>query len=370
MLGDRRLAALGALGDGTASARTVEEACDATAAVLAGMTRDLPFTLLYLLDAEQRTARIVGQAEVAAGGPVAPARVELGTVDEAWPFAAALARGGMIRVDDLPAACGAAWPGPWPEPTRAAVVLPLPRSGGVGFAGFLVAGLSPRLAFDAGYRTFLDLLARQIATGLAAARAFEQERERAEALAEIDRAKTDFFANVSHEFRTPLTLILGPLEEALARTELAPAERERLQVVQRNGLRLLRLVNTLLDFSRVEAGRAAVRMEPTDLAALTADLAGVFRSACADAGLALSVACPPLGRLVAVDRDMWEKIVLNLVSNAFKFTLAGGIMVRLAREGGRAVLGRGRYRCRHPGGRAPQGVRPLPPGRGRPGAEP
>ena len=338
VLGDRRLAALAALGDGTAPAQTIEEACEATTAVLAGLTRDLPFTLLYLIDAEGRTAQLVGRAGLAPEGTVGPSRVELGGIDEAWPFAAALARGGMVRVDDLAVAPGAPSSGFWPEPTRAAVVLPLQRSGGAGLAGFLVAGLSPRLPFDAGYRTFLDLLGRQIATALAAARAFEQERQRAEALAEIDRAKTAFFANVSHEFRTPLTLMLGPLEEALARAGLAPDVRERLEVVHRNGLRLLRLVNTLLDSSRVEAGRTAARMEPTDLAALTTDLTGVFRSACEDAGLDLQVACPPLGRLVAVDRDMWEKIVLNLLSNAFKFTLVGGIAVRMTREDDRAVL--------------------------------
>ena len=95
--------------------------------------------------------------------------------------------------------------------------------------------------------------------------------------------------------------------------------------MHRNGLRLLRLVNTLLDFSRIEAGRARANYEPTDLATFTAELASTFRSACERAGLRLIVDCPPLppGEPVYVDRDMWEKIVLNLLSNAFKFTLEG-----------------------------------------------
>ena len=100
-------------------------------------------------------------------------------------------------------------------------------------------------------------------------------------------------------------------------------------MIHRNGLRLLKLVNTLLDFSRIEAGRAESVFVPTDLAALTRDLASVFRSLIVQAGLHLVVECPPLSERVYVDREMWEKIVLNLLSNAFKFTFAGEISVGL-----------------------------------------
>ena len=141
----------------------------------------------------------------------------------------------------------------------------------------------------------------------------------------LDRAKTAFFSNVSHEFRTPLTLMLGPVEDALAehRGPSPPSSASGWNVVHRNALRLLKLVNTLLDFSRIEAGRVQAIYEPTDLAAFTADLASVFRSAVERAGLRLVVDCPPLAEPVYVDRDMWEKVVLNLLSNAFKFTLRG-----------------------------------------------
>ncbi len=177
-------------------------------------------------------------------------------------------------------------------------------------------------------------------TGLANARAYEQERQRAEALAELDRAKTAFFSNVSHEFRTPLTLLVGPLEDGLgdSDTPLPPVHRERQEVAHRNALRLLRLVNTLLDFSRIEAGRIDANYEPTDLARFTTELAGVFRSAIEKAGLSLVVACDPLSEPVYVDRDMWEKIVLNLLSNAFKFTFEGQITVELRSAGERVEL--------------------------------
>ncbi|HEY9725111.1 MAG TPA: ATP-binding protein, partial [Chroococcales cyanobacterium] len=159
----------------------------------------------------------------------------------------------------------------------------------------------------------------------------EQLQVANEALSELDRAKTIFFSNVSHEFRTPLTLMLDPLDETLNRLngQLPAAEREQLQMVQRNGQRLLKLVNTLLDFSRIEAGRMAAVYELTDLAAFTAELASVFRSAIAQANLSLVVDCPPLAKPAWVDREMWEKIVLNLLSNAFKFTIEGEIVVVL-----------------------------------------
>src|SRR6185436_15272939 len=203
----------------------------------------------------------------------------------------------------------------------------------------LVAGLSPRLLLDDNYRSFLELAAGQIATAIARARALAEAKARAEALAEIDRAKTAFFSNVSHELRTPLTLILGPARDALGRSgTLATEDVERWRLVHRNGLRLLKLVNTLLDFSRIEAGRVQASYEPTDLASLTRDLASVFRSAIESAGLRLETAIEDLGEPVFVDHDMWEKIVLNLVSNAFKFTFAGEIEVGLRRGGDQAVL--------------------------------
>ncbi|WGV24166.1 ATP-binding protein [Halotia branconii] len=174
----------------------------------------------------------------------------------------------------------------------------------------------------------------------------EQERQRAESLAELDRAKTLFFSNVSHEFRTPLTLLLAPLQDALsdAVNPLTSAQRERLELAHRNGLRLLKLVNTLLDFSRIEADRLEANYEPTDLSIYTAELASVFRSAIENANLQLVVNCPPLPDHIYVDREMWEKIVLNLLSNALKFTFEGIISVSLkpikeAREQGAGSRG-------------------------------
>jgi signal transduction histidine kinase/FixJ family two-component response regulator len=227
----------------------------------------------------------------------------------------------------------------WPEPITEVSITPIRSPGDIRPTAFLVAGVNPRRALDANYLSFLEVAAGHVGNAIATARAYEEERRRAEALAEIDRAKTTFFSNISHEFRTPLTLMLGPLEDALAEAaDLPPEQRGRIDLAHRNALRLLRLVNALLEFSRIEAGRVQATYRPTDLATLTAELASSFRSATDGAGLRLVIDSPPLAEPVYVDREMWETIVLNLVSNAFKFTFDGEIVVKLAQVDGRARL--------------------------------
>ncbi len=288
VVGERRLALLRDLAARNATARTERDACVLAMETLA-TTPDVAFALAYLDD------------ELQAITPGAVARL-------------ADAKADLVKTLSLPSSTGAR-------------------------TGRLIVGINPRRPFDAGYRSFLDLVADQLAIALTNARAYEAERRRAEALAEIDRAKTTFFSNVSHEFRTPLTLLVGPLEDELAEASALPSRRrERLETAHRNALRLLRLVNTLLDFSRIEAGRIDANYEPTDLAALTVDLASAFRSAIEKAGLALVVDCPPLPEPIYVDRDMWEKIVLNLLSNAFKFTFEGEVRVELRARNDRVEL--------------------------------
>ncbi|MGH9337762.1 MAG: GAF domain-containing sensor histidine kinase, partial [Vicinamibacteria bacterium] len=244
-----------------------------------------------------------------------------------------------LAVDRLDERFGAAPEGPWSDPPDVAVVLPIPSNIPHQPVGILVAGVSARLKLDEFYRGFLELVTTQVSTAIANARAYEEEKRRAEALAELDRAKTAFFSNVSHEFRTPLTLLLGPTEDLLtSRGALPPQAREQLIVVHRNALRLQKLVNTLLDFSRIEAGRIEACYQPTDLTAVTADLASVFRSAIERAGLRLIVDLPPLAHPVYVDGEMWEKIVSNLLSNAFKFTFEGEIEVELRPAGDAVAL--------------------------------
>jgi PAS domain S-box-containing protein len=334
VVGQRRITVLRDLGARTAEARTAEEACEISAAMLRPHIKDIPFALLYVTDASGTQARLAASCGVDEEPPV----IHLDDAGSPWPIAAAHRTGQIQVVEDLSSRFVAIPPGPWPDPPQCAVVVPIRSHVAHQNAGFLIAGLSSRLQFDEGYRNFLELAATQIATAIASAQVYEEERKRSEALAELDRAKTAFFSNVSHEFRTPLTLMLGPLEDALSNSHgiLPMGAAASLTVSHRNALRLLKLVNTMLDFSRIEAGRAQASYQPVDLGQLTAELASNFESLCQKAGLRLIVHCPEL--TAYVDPDLWEKIVLNLLSNAFKFTLQGEIEVRLEPADGQAVL--------------------------------
>ncbi|MCP3137395.1 ATP-binding protein [Pyxidicoccus xibeiensis] len=337
VLSERRLRLLSEVSTREGATRGVERTCQDVVRAMAADPLDIPFALLYLRSADGQRLTLGGALGISEGGPACPRTVELTDgADAVWPLARAAA-GEVVRVDEVERHI--ALPGgPWGDTVRSALVLPLEAAGHSAPPGVLVLGLSPNRALDDGYRSFFELLAGQVSVALRNARAHEEERQRAEALAELDRAKTAFFSNVSHEFRTPLTLMLGPLEELLASRRLGEAERRELELVHRNSVRLLRLVNTLLDFSRLEAGRAEASFEPTDLASFTADLASGFRSAVERAGLVLTVDCPPLTGPTFVDREMWEKIVLNLLSNALKFTFEGAITLRLREEGGQGML--------------------------------
>jgi signal transduction histidine kinase/DNA-binding response OmpR family regulator len=330
---DRRLRLLSALADAT-QARTKEDACAHAAAQIARFGNDVPFALLYLLDEGARVARLAGAANVEKGTLRSPLSISLGG-DSPWPFemhgtpTAHDGQGGPRFVDLDEEVAGA----------RSAVVLPIERSGGGRPLGFFVAGLSPLLRRGSvSYGRFHNLLAASLSQAVSNAAAYEQERKRAESLAELDRAKTTFFSNVSHEFRTPLTLMLAPIQDLLASPQDAVVDRQAVELLHRNALRLLKLVNTLLEFSRIEAGRIEAVYQPVDLSALTADLASTFRAAIERAGLALTVDCPALPEPIFVDEDMWEKIVVNLLSNAFKFTFAGSIRVSLQMEDDGAIL--------------------------------
>ncbi|KAL6072298.1 histidine kinase, variant 2 [Balamuthia mandrillaris] len=246
----------------------------------------------------------------------------------------------------------------------------------------MIARVSPFHVLDTLYREFYGLVGSHLSTALNNTQAREEERRRARQLAELDTAKTTFFCNISHEFRTPLTLMVAPLEEVLHDPKLLPSHREQLQTVFRNSQRLLKLVNTLLDFSRIEAGRVLARYEPVRLDCFTEELVSEFESAANRLGIKLYIRCinwpsssssspsfqhenaehkqatdaqstqyqdrrQETNQLaeeegghdedIYVDKDMWEKIILNLVSNALKFTWEGSVTVTLTRLRGQGA---------------------------------
>jgi len=337
VIGARRMRTLRDLASCASGARDVRAACQACAETLSGNPYSIPFAALYLFDEARSIATLVATSGTEAGSSVAP---ETMTAPQTSPIVWGAAKRAQITVmDDLEAVLGPLPQGPWDTPTRSGVILPILMPGQDSPLGFVLAGANPLKRIDASFRAFFELVGGHISSAIANARAYDEERQRVRALAEIDRAKTAFFSNVSHELRTPLTLLLGPIEAMLERAQPSAAVgRDELQLVHRNGMRLLKMVNTLLDFSRIEAGRINAAYEPTDLATLTVGIASAFQSAMDRAGIEFVIDCPHLADSAYVDRDMWEKIVLNLVSNAFKFTLTGRIAIRLREAGDRFEL--------------------------------
>jgi signal transduction histidine kinase len=308
---------------------------DVFASIESGLARqkDMPCTLTYLFAGEEDKLHLVARTGVGEDHAAATLTIDVNVETESWPIRQVLENRRSVTVDhlrelfpDLPHGC-------WDRPPERAQLVPIARQGQEKPVGIFIAALNPYRQVDASYAGFLDLTAGQIAAAITNAQAYEEARTRAEGLAELDRAKTTFFSNVSHELRTPLTLILGPVEDALTNDE--PPSPQALEMLHRNALRLLKLVNGLLDFVRIEVGRLTATYAATDLSLLTAQLASVFRSAVERAGLKLVVECPPLPEPLYVDREMWEKILLNLLSNALKSTFDGEIRVavRATKEG-------------------------------------
>lgn len=318
VVGERRINLLRELGAHSTDAKTKEDACRLAAKIIGGFPDDIPFAAFYLIKEDGKCAILTSITDIGPGEIMSQQMIDLeNQAEHPLPFAQALKAGRMQMVDNQ-------------APGRLALI-PIPSNRINHLEGFIVAGINPRISFSGSYESFFELLTTQVATALANAVAFEEERKRAEALEQIDRAKTVFFSNISHEFRTPLTLILSPLEELLNRHENLDTEtRQHLETTHRNALRLLRLVNALLDFSRIESGRHQPVFTPVDLPTFTRNLASNFRPVIEKAGLELVIKAQPLLQPIYVDAQMWEKIVFNLLSNALKYTLQGSITVSLS----------------------------------------
>ncbi|MBY0389027.1 MAG: SpoIIE family protein phosphatase [Mycobacterium pseudokansasii] len=325
VLSERRLHLLNAVASATMETRTIDDAVSAAVTACAGQPEDLPFIAVYVRDGpdtDRDGAPLRGATP--SMQPVLPADLALLT---GWDPAVRSRETALVigHLDELMPGIDTVFTQDCP---RQALVLPLGENSA---PGALVVGTNPRRPLDPLYHSFCQLLADQLSAAFAAARSYEQQRRRADALAELDRAKTAFLTNVSHEFRTPLTLLLGPLDDAQSDAGSGTLLAERLGTARRNARRLQRMVDSLLDFSRIEAGRANAKLACTDVGALTSDIASSFSELCARAGLDLELDCHPV--LADVDPDMWETIVLNLLSNAVKYTLTGSITVEVRSEG-------------------------------------
>ncbi|GAB3826265.1 hypothetical protein GCM10028895_36920 [Pontibacter rugosus] len=331
VVNQRRLAMLSHLAAHSTQIRKPAATCQAVTESLATNPQDVPFALIYLISETGEEATLAGITGLPASSRQSPAIVSLknNLTATPWPIAQVAATGKPEIVKNLQERFGALVAGAWPEPLKEAIVLPITRAGQDDVKrpyAIMVAGFSPRRQVDEAYISFYTLVANHVGRAIANAQAHEEERKRAEALATLDKAKTDFFHNISHEFRTPLTLMLGPLND-LAASDLPVEAREQLAMVQRNGKRLLKLVNNLLSFAQAEAGRLKAQFQAVDVSSLTTDLCAYFRSAAEAAGLRFNVYCAPIPEPVYIDVEMWEGIIFNLLSNALKFTFEGEITV-------------------------------------------
>jgi PAS domain S-box-containing protein len=341
VVGERRLALLRELGADATDSNAKVEICKIFAKVVGKYPFDIPFAMFYLSDDERKNLHLVSSAGVNVGEHISPATVQLDKKHrQRLPYTEVFDRGKMELIEKLSRKFAYIPDRPWSDPAHTAVVIPIPSANRKHNVGVIVAGTSSRLPFNTSYKSFFELFTSQIARAISNATHFEEEHKRIEALEQIDKAKTVFFSNISHEFRTPLTLMLNPLEELLGRrdSKLSSVEKESIETTHRNALRLLRLVNSLLDFSRIESGRQQPNFVKVDIVKFTKNLVSNFNSVIEKAGMKLLVKTSAVKQAVFIDRQMWEKIVFNLLSNAFKYTLKGSITVELKEAKANFVL--------------------------------
>ncbi|HEX8080256.1 MAG TPA: ATP-binding protein [Jatrophihabitans sp.] len=316
---------------------TPDDVCEQALQVLASNRASIPFAAVYAL-AEDGRATLRGCYGLSPDS--APLPAELPAADASAPLGRVLSTGVAEFSDPAGVAPGLVLQS---SPLGPAVpdtvwVQPVWLSGRAQPHAVLVMGANPYRAPDEAFLRFLDLAARQFGIELSDAMAYAGEHRRAEAFAQLDQAKTRFFENISHEFRTPLTLMMGPIQALLDDPDvnLPPDRRADVASARRAVLRLSRLVDTLLEFARAEADELHANLELTDLAQLSTDVASMFRSVVEEAGLKLVVDTAAVSEPIAVDPEMVNKILLNLLSNAVKFTRRGTIHLRLE-EGGDEV---------------------------------
>ncbi|KAJ3152932.1 hypothetical protein HDU89_001140 [Geranomyces variabilis] len=332
ILSQRRLTMIATLSQQMGKMYSAQGALHIASQIFASQCADVPVSGVYLLHKGSDKLTLEGRSGLFPSDPSLPAEVIPGdpVAEALWPFAAALSSSDMIEVE-----VGDLWNGAsggiWPERPHTAVVLAIRLSEAEDPLGLLVMGINPRKKLDAAYREFCDGLRKQLAIGILNAKAYEEEQRRAEALAALDLAKTKYIANISHELRTPLTLLRLPISALLEDDTLSPETRAQVQLMDRATLRLMKLVNTVLDFSRLLSGKGIAQYVLTNIASLTRDITSMFRSAIEAGGLQLAIDIPDdIGNLMMyLDLDHYEKILSNLLSNSYKFTLQGSITVSL-----------------------------------------
>jgi PAS domain S-box-containing protein len=329
ILSERQLQTLTRLGKSLTNSKSKEEVCKHTITSLQSNKQDFPFALLYTLD-QGGIAKLSSFTESSNENSRVPLTINLHSPTKLEQICLQACSYRKVQIiEDVNSLMGSMPKGVWNVSTIKAIALPIAQRGQQTSYGFIIIGLNPYRLLDEKFLSFYELVADQIAGSFNQVTALDAERKRLKVLSELDRAKTTFFSNISHEFRTPLTLLLGPIEDLLNDPNVKRNNKDKIEVAFRNALRMQKLVDVLLDFSKIEAGRMQARFKRVDIGSLTEDVASSFRSAIEKAGMQLIIKRDSIEEAVLVDADMWEKIILNLVSNAFKYSVEGYIEVSI-----------------------------------------
>ena len=341
ILSERRLSTLRDLAAKAAEAQVAQDACRIAAETLSQNPNDIPFALLYLLDEDRKYARLAGTAGLDPDTPASPLIVGLGEekfylwgdrtqTKGIWPLVRVARTGQSEQVDYLVEQFGPLPGGPWPESPNTALVLPVAQPGVTVPAGLLVVGVSPRRALNDSYRSFFTLVAGQIATAIANTRAPEQERKRAEALAELDRAKSQFLANMSHELRTPLNGILGYAQILKKGKTLSDQQKNGLGIIHQCGEHLLNLINEVLDISKIEARKMELYPKNIHFPEFLEGIAEICRIRAEQKGIELIYeTLTQIPKAIRADEKRLRQVLINLLGNAVKFTEKGFITFKV-----------------------------------------
>jgi len=337
---ERRLQALRRLGAVSITADdSLASTCRAALEVIAKTRASVPFAAVFLRDlASQGPRRAAGYGfdEAAAASCEL---VELAPTS--GPVLQVLEHGGTELVSGLRERCPNVFaPGPLgPLTPDQAFVLPVIMLGARKPLGVLVLGVNSYLRPDDSYTAFAVMASRQLGVMVTDAVSYQGELKRQQALQELERARTEFFQNISHELRAPLTMLLMPLQDILVEpgVVLPAAARDTVETSVRAGDRLQRVVDALLDISRAESGAPTPYREEIDLVSVTLDVVEGFRPT-AEGRLNLRVDMPTDPLRAYVDRSMWTTIVSNLVNNALKFTPDGEVAVILSGDDSHVLL--------------------------------
>ncbi|HET7404396.1 MAG TPA: ATP-binding protein, partial [Usitatibacter sp.] len=345
---DRQLDALHRMQQAAAAADDARGACRAAMEALVGDGTDVPFAALYFLDAQRREARLAASAGIDSGHEAVP-EAFMPSEGDAWPLAEALSAEEMRSVSLEDPRLGPLPSGAWDRPPREALVVPV-CAGEHG--AVMIAALNPFGAFNAEYARHIELAASTIGRALERlrSRAMEQQRDAANGridilertareLREHARRKDEFLATLAHELRNPL----APLRNGLELMRLDNVDHGTIVkargMMQRQFDQLVRLVDDLLDVSRVSRGKLELRRKEMDLAQTLRTAVEACQPSMAQRGHAFVAAIPAQRILVDGDPARLTQVFANLLNNAAKYTEPGGrVELSLAMHGEEAVV--------------------------------